>query len=75
MSVYVGIDAHKRFFQAALMNDQGAILHELKLENTLEGAHRLVKLAKSINPHVKAVVEPSANTTFRTILHNCPECH
>ena len=61
MSVYVGIDVHKRFCQAALMGEDGAILHELKFENTQEGARNLVDLAKSINPHVKAVIEPSAN--------------
>ena len=60
MAVYVGIDVHKRFCQAALMDDHGAT-RELKFENTLEGAHRLVKLARSIDRHVKAVVEPSAN--------------
>jgi transposase len=32
-----------------------------KFENTMEGAHRLVNLARSVNPHVKAVLEPSAN--------------
>ena len=52
MSVYVGIDVHKRFCQAALMSEDGAILHELKFENTQEGARNLVDLAKSINPHV-----------------------
>jgi transposase len=61
MSIYVGIDVHKRFCQAALMGEDGAILHELKFENTQEGARNLVDLAKSINPHVKAVIEPSAN--------------
>ena len=61
MTVYVGIDVHKRFCQAAMMDDSGRILRELKFENTLEGAYRLVNLAKSINPNVKAVLEPSAN--------------
>ena len=56
MGVYVGIDVHKRFCQAALMDDNGDILRELKFENNLEGAHHLVNLAKSIDPHVKAVV-------------------
>jgi transposase len=61
MSVYVGIDVHKRFCQAALMGEDGRILHELRFENTLEGATSLVNLARTMNPHVKAVVEPSAN--------------
>jgi transposase len=61
MSVYVGIDVHKRFCQAALMDEDGTILHELKFENTMEGASCLVNLARSVNPHVKAVLEPSVN--------------
>jgi len=61
MAIYVGIDVHKRFCQAALMDDSGAVIRELKFENTLEGAHRLVNIARSIDRHVKAVVEPSAN--------------
>jgi transposase len=61
MSVYVGIDVHKHFCQAALMDEKGTLLHEFRFDNTQEGAHNLVNLAKSINPHVKAVVEPSAN--------------
>jgi transposase len=43
------------------MNDHGTILRELRFDNTLEGASSLVNLATSIDPHVKAVVEPSAN--------------
>ena len=61
MGVYVGIDVHKRFCQAALMDDNGDILRELEFDNNSEGAHHLVNLAKSIDPHVKAVLEPSAN--------------
>jgi len=68
MTVYVGIDVHKRFCQASIMDDNGAILRELKFENTLERAYRLVNLAKSINPNVKAVLEPSARSKPATIV-------
>ena len=61
MAVYVGIDVHKRFCQAALMGEDGRIQRELRFDNTLEGASGLVDLARSIDSHVKAVVEPSAN--------------
>ena len=61
MAVYVGIDVHKRFCQAALMNEDGIILRETRFENTLDGATSLVNLARSIDSNVKAVVEPSAN--------------
>src|SRR3972149_7575040 len=61
MSSYVGIDVHKHFCQAALMDEKGILLHEFRFDNTQEGPHNPVNLAKSINPHVKAAVEPSAN--------------
>ena len=61
MAVYVGIDIHKRFCQAAMMDEAGRIQRELRFDNTLEGASCLVHLARSIDPDVKAVVEPSAN--------------
>jgi transposase len=61
MAVYVGIDIHKRFCQAALMSEDGRIQHELRFENTLEGASNLIHLTRSMDTHVKAVVEPSAN--------------
>jgi len=61
MAVYVGIDVHKKYCQAALMDESGRIQRELRFDNTLEGASGLVNLARSIDAHVKAVVEPSAN--------------
>jgi transposase len=65
MPIYVGIDVHKKFCQAALMDENGSVLRELRFDNTLEGASSLVNLAKSIDPHVRAVVEPSANYWIR----------
>jgi transposase len=65
MAVYVGIDVHKKYCQAALMSQQGQIMHELRFDNTQQGATSLVTLAKSVDPHVKAVVEPSANFWIR----------
>jgi transposase len=61
MAVYVGIDVHKKYCQAVLMDESGRIQRELRFDNTLQGASGLIHLAKSIDPHVKAVVEPSAN--------------
>jgi len=61
MAVYVGIDVHKKYCQAALMDESGRIQRELRFDNTLNGASGLVNLARSIDPQVKAVVEPSAN--------------
>jgi predicted NBD/HSP70 family sugar kinase len=52
MAVYVGIDVHKKYCQAALMSEQGQITHELRFDNTQQGALNLVDLAKSIDPHV-----------------------
>jgi len=65
MAVYVGIDVHKKFCQAALMNNDGRILREFRFDNTSEGASGLLDLARSIDPQVKAVVEPSANYWVR----------
>ena len=65
MAVYVGIDVHKKYCQATLMSEQGQIMHELRFDNNSEGATSLVTLAKSVDPHVKAVVEPSANFWIR----------
>jgi transposase len=65
MAVYVGIDVHKHYCQAALMNDNGQVTHELRFDNTTKGAPNLVDLAKSVDSHIKAVVEPSANYWIR----------
>jgi len=65
MAVYVGIDVHKKYCQAAVMNDNGNVVRELRFDNTSEGATSLVNLARSVDPHVKAVVEPSANFWIR----------
>jgi transposase len=61
MAVYVGIDVHKKYCQATLMSEQGQIIHELRFDNTQQGATSLVDLAKSVNSNIKAVLEPSAN--------------
>ena len=65
MAVYVGIDVHKKYCQAALMNDHGRIIQELRFDNTQQGAISLVTLARTVDSHVKAVVEPSANFWIR----------
>jgi transposase len=65
MAVYVGIDVHKHYCQAALMNSDGHVFRELRFDNTTQGASTLIDLAKSVDPHVKAVVEPSANFWIR----------
>ena len=61
MAVYVGIDVHKQFCQAALMGEDGIILREARFKNTIDDARSLVNLARSYDSNVKAVVEPSAN--------------
>ena len=66
MAVYVGIDVHKHYCQAALMDDNGHVVKELRFDNTSEGTSSLVTLARSIDPQVQAVLEPSANFWIRT---------
>ena len=65
MAVYVGIDVHKKYCQATLMSEQGQIMHELRFDNNSEGATSLVDLARTVDPHIKAVLEPSANFWIR----------
>ena len=65
MAVYVGIDVHKKYCQAAIMNNNGHIIKELRFDNTTKEASNLITLAKSIDPQVQAVVEPSANFWIR----------
>ncbi len=65
MAVYVGIDVHKKYCQAALMNQLGQITHELRFDNNSEGASNLIDLAKTVDPQIKAIVEPSANFWVR----------
>jgi transposase len=65
MAVYVGIDVHKHYCQAALMDDSGQVVKELRFDNTSQGTSSLVTLARSIAPKVEAVVEPSANFWVR----------
>lgn len=59
--LYVGIDVHKRYCQAAFMNEHGIMLREVKFENTNKAARTLAETARRLDPNVKAVVEPSAN--------------
>ena len=65
MAVYVGIDVHKKYCQAALMNDNGHVVQELRFDNNSEGATNLVQLARKVDPQIKAVLEPSANFWVR----------
>jgi len=65
MAVYVGIDVHKHYCQAALMDNNGHVVKELRFDNTSQGTSSLITLARSIDPQVEAVVEPSANFWIR----------
>ena len=65
MAVYVGIDVHKHYCQAALMNNNGSVVQELRFDNTSQGASNLIDLARSVDPQIKAVLEPSANFWVR----------
>jgi len=65
MAVYVGIDVHKHYCQAALMDDKGHVVKELRFDNTSQGTSSLVTVARSIDSQVEAVVEPSANFWVR----------
>jgi hypothetical protein len=63
MAIYVGIDVHKKYCQAALMNDSGRVLQGLRFDNNSEGTTSIVTLAKSVDPQIKAVLEKEARPT------------
>ena len=72
MAVYVGIDVHKNYCQAALMNDNGHVVQELRFDNTSEGASSLVTLARSIDPHMQSccrtvsqLLDPNLRSSLR----------
>ena len=61
MAIYVGIDVHKRVYQAVLMNEDEITLRETRFQNTMDGAETLVNRARSLDSKIKAVVEPLTN--------------
>jgi transposase len=58
---YVGIDVHKRMCQAAVLDEDGAILDELRFPNDAEGIEGFADKLASLRDGAKAVVESTGN--------------
>jgi transposase len=57
----VGVDVHKRFCQAAVVDETGDLLDEFKFENSEEGVKCLTSKLEAFKGHVKVAVESTAN--------------
>jgi transposase len=58
---YVGIDVHKKMCQAAVLNEDGALLDELRFPNDLNGIEEFAGKLTTFRDDVKAVVESTGN--------------
>jgi transposase len=58
---YVGIDVHKKMCQAAILDDDGALLDEQRFPNTAEGIEEYAGKLASFNDDLRAVVESTGN--------------
>ena len=58
---YVGIDVHKKMCQAAVLDEDGTFLDEVRFENSEKGIGEFVSQLACLNDEVKAVVESTGN--------------
>jgi transposase len=58
---YVGIDVHKKMCQAAILDEDGALLDEQRFPNDSEGIEMFAGKLASFNDEVRAVVESTGN--------------
>jgi len=58
---YVGIDVHKKMCQAAVLNEEGALLDEIRFPNDPEGIEEFADKLTTFHDEVKAVVESTGN--------------
>ena len=59
--ICVGVDVHKRFCQAAAVDDSGVLLDEFRFENSEEGIRGLALRLEAFEEAVKVAVESTAN--------------
>ena len=57
----VGIDVHKKMCQAAVLDEDGSILDELRFPNSPEGTEEFAGKLTSLHDEVRAVVESTGN--------------
>jgi transposase len=58
---YVGIDVHKKMCQAAVLDDDGELLDEIRFANDPEGIEEFAWKLTTFRDDVKAVVESTGN--------------
>ena len=58
---YVGIDVHKKMCQAAVLDDDGELLDEIRFPNDPEGIEVFAGKLTTFRDDVKAVVESTGN--------------
>jgi transposase len=58
---YVGIDVHKKMCQAAVLDEDGSILDELRFPNDAKGIEEFAGKLTSLHDEVRAVVESTGN--------------
>jgi len=58
---YVGIDIHKKMCQAAIIDDEGELLDEIRFRNDVEGIEDFAMKLTTFRDEVKAVVESTGN--------------
>ena len=58
---YVGIDVHKKMCQAAVLNEEGALLDEIRFPNDPDGIEEFAGKLTTFHDEVKAVVESTGN--------------
>jgi transposase len=59
--LYVGVDVHKQFCQAAVVEESGDVLGEYRFENSEEGITGLASRFEAFGKPVKVAVESTAN--------------
>jgi len=58
---YVGIDVHKKMCQAAILDEEGTLLDEIRFANTPEEIEEFAGKLTTFHDDVKAVVESTGN--------------
>jgi len=70
---YVGIDVHKKMCQAAIIDEDGTPLDEIRFRNTIEGIEDFALKLTTYQDKVKAVVESTGNLWIQA--HDRLEAH
>jgi transposase len=70
---YVGIDVHKKMCQAAVLDEEGVLLDEIRFRNDEEGIMDFALKLSTFRDEVKAVVESTGNLWIQ--VHDMLEGH